>query len=1217
MTAYRWGTAAVIAVLVVLVASTFGLIALAPHDGASRSAGQPSVSLQLTVMSGPTCTVTVSAENVQNNAIQSAINTYASTPGATICVGPGTYPEQLRIDNTTDLTLWGSGNGSTFLAPSSVAVNEHDLDSGLPTSALIGADNDAGLTVGNLSVVGSPTSAADVAGCDGYVGIYFADSSGTIVNDSVSGINQNDGCQSQNAVVVNNGYFLTNTAVAQSVAITNNTVTGYGKNGITCNDPGITCSVTGNTVSTTPMVAGYAATNGIQFYGANGAILNNTVSGNNYLPAWCGAGNYFFSGAGPCAGNALAEATGILLYAPGNGVNVSWNHLAGNQIAVADVGGPVSAWYNTVTSAGFYGVVLDFNATLGWLGSPLYSSGPYEGTVGDNTVQNTNVGVLVYDDNASLLGNQISDVNVSVEAATDLPVDYQIDLTGNVADSNVSGALLGDISSYQAGVNAFAFGQYTLDDNTFVNASVGSAGAPNGVLVYGQSATLSGNTVTGFDTGLTAILSPTGVASVTGNVLTAPAAPPAGDGAGAYLFADTASVSDNQISGWSWMNGPGWWPNSQTPGLFAQCLSTCDLTGNTLTNNAIGIAVISYLYGPSPAPAWPYAAAPSQGPITVSDNTVSDSGAFGIAVELNQGIDLITSQPAASQQPSVTVSGNTVDNTLTGAVGLMVDQGVYTIDDNVFLGTTLTGSSGASQPTGLGSIGTASIQVLNAYDYETYATLQGNEFLATTLPLAVLNDTSEAPGAFASAQFGELVNFTESGLPAGTTWYLNLSGAPNVALTAPAFEMDLQNGSYGYNAADDNPIYTASSPVSSVDVAGAGLLVSVPFVLETYAATFTESGLAPSTSWSVTIGATTLSSTSDQITFDLVNGSYSYSVANLAGYMITGSNTGSFLITGTGVSESVTFTVVTYTVAFQESGLAPGTSWGVTVDAQSATSTSTYDDFQLANGTYGYTLAAVPGYTTSSYTGSVTVNGGPQTVAVTFSVFTYTVTFKESGLATGTSWSVTTDSSTQSSTGTKITYALGNGSYGYTVGVVPGYARIGTGTVDVAGSAVTVQVTFVPSVYVVTFVEKGLPHATPWSVTLGSDTQTATVAKIKFTVANGSYAFTIGGVAGWHLVTAAYSGSVSVNGGPVKIIDKFAKTTYKLTFVESGLAPGTSWQVKVGAQTVASTTNKIFAWFANGTYNFRVLTVNGYTATPSSGSITVASGPKTTNIVFS
>ena len=142
------------------------------------------------------------------------------------------------------------------------------------------------------------SAAASVEGnCnDQFYGVYFGDSSATLNASTVSGINSNGGCQGQNAVDANTGWFQTETVTLQNVQVINNTVTGFGKNGITCDDVGLTCDVHGNTVTTNAMALGYAATNGIQFWGATGTVRSNTVDGDNYLPGSCLDQNYFSTG---------------------------------------------------------------------------------------------------------------------------------------------------------------------------------------------------------------------------------------------------------------------------------------------------------------------------------------------------------------------------------------------------------------------------------------------------------------------------------------------------------------------------------------------------------------------------------------------------------------------------------------------------------------------------------------------------------------------------------------------------------------------------------------------------------------------------------------------------------------------------------------------------------------------------------------------------------
>ncbi|HEV8049623.1 MAG TPA: thermopsin family protease [Thermoplasmata archaeon] len=71
------------------------------------------------------------------------------------------------------------------------------------------------------------------------------------------------------------------------------------------------------------------------------------------------------------------------------------------------------------------------------------------------------------------------------------------------------------------------------------------------------------------------------------------------------------------------------------------------------------------------------------------------------------------------------------------------------------------------------------------------------------------------------------------------------------------------------------------------------------------------------------------------------------------------------------------------------------------------------------------------------------------------------VTFTETGLPPTTPWSVDLNGTVTSGSGPSITFFDPNGSYGYTIGSVPGYTpTVGSGTVAVHGAPVSVSVTF-------------------------------------------------------------------------------------------------------------------------------------------------------------
>jgi len=156
-----------------------------------------------------------------------------------------------------------------------------------------------------------------------------------------------------------------------------------------------------------------------------------------------------------------------------------------------------------------------------------------------------------------------------------------------------------------------------------------------------------------------------------------------------------------------------------------------------------------------------------------------------------------------------------------------------------------------------------------------------------------------------------------------------------------------------------------------------------------------------------------------------------------------------------------------YTVTFTESGLPTGTQWSVTLNGTTKTSTNQSLVFNEPAGTYSYTVIPPTGYLASPSKGSVTVSTSNVTVAIAFSQKTYSVTFTESGLPTGTQWSVTLNGTTKSSTNT-ITFTVPNGEYNYSVASpipVNGVEYVATepsGTVTVNNANVTVVVHYLP-----------------------------------------------------------------------------------------------------------------------------------------------------------
>ena len=137
------------------------------------------------------------------------------------------------------------------------------------------------------------------------------------------------------------------------------------------------------------------------------------------------------------------------------------------------------------------------------------------------------------------------------------------------------------------------------------------------------------------------------------------------------------------------------------------------------------------------------------------------------------------------------------------------------------------------------------------------------------------------------------ISFVETGLSAGVPWTVTFGNITKSSLSSIYFEA--VNGTYSFAI---TPIsgYTTEAYDGTIVVDGSSFTETVTWKVVTYPVTIVETGLPDGATWSVTLTTTTaggqqsvvfLTSTSDSITFNVTNGSYSYVVNLPKGYQVT------------------------------------------------------------------------------------------------------------------------------------------------------------------------------------------------------------------------------------------------------------------------------------------------------------------------------------------
>jgi hypothetical protein len=292
----------------------------------------------------------------------------------------------------------------------------------------------------------------------------------------------------------------------------------------------------------------------------------------------------------------------------------------------------------------------------------------------------------------------------------------------------------------------------------------------------------------------------------------------------------------------------------------------------------------------------------------------------------------------------------------------------------------------------------------------------------------------------------QTLTFTESGLPAGTSWSVMLTaGSQSATSTGTSIAFSLAPGAYSYQIGMVAG-YAASPASGSALLANASGRVTISFSARpgpVFPVQVVEGGLVWGTPYTVVINDYgSVREINGLANFELPNGSYTYFVLYIGPYAQSSNVTGTLVIDGAqpyliNLFFTGTFGVCgcepTYPVTIQLNGTPAGTAWtgylsgydGLTY-ANSTTAGSAA--FWEQNGTTSYLVSAGLAYQSAS--GTVTVNGTAvtQTVSV-LPLPSVAVTFLETGLPQGTTWSVSLNGVNSSSSASSITFTAPNGTY--------------------------------------------------------------------------------------------------------------------------------------------------------------------------------------------
>jgi hypothetical protein len=235
------------------------------------------------------------------------------------------------------------------------------------------------------------------------------------------------------------------------------------------------------------------------------------------------------------------------------------------------------------------------------------------------------------------------------------------------------------------------------------------------------------------------------------------------------------------------------------------------------------------------------------------------------------------------------------------------------------------------------------------------------------------------------------------------------------------------------------------------------------------------------------------------------------------------------------------------------------------------------------------------------------------------------VTFEETGLPSGTAWSVSLRGYDQYASGTTDTFYEIPGTWSVQVNNVTGYQLITPGqgawwqnTLVVGDGSVLLPVLYTalhPTApyYPVTFQEVGLPTGTLWSLTVRNASATATApSSIVLLEQAGAYGFHTGAAGGYVLGSPLY---FTLGNGPMTVVVDYVPQN-RVIWNETGLGPGLSWSVVLDGVGITGSGGWVNANLTNGTYDYVIPGVQDYVPVPHQGMVVLTGAGAVIDVRF-
>ena len=361
-----------------------------------------------------------------------------------------------------------------------------------------------------------------------------------------------------------------------------------------------------------------------------------------------------------------------------------------------------------------------------------------------------------------------------------------------------------------------------------------------------------------------------------------------------------------------------------------------------------------------------------------------------------------------------------------------------------------------------------------------------------------------------SVTFKKLYSVVLNSIEMPLNSYLNMSiGNIQFNTSLDRYTIHLVNGTYEYSASTSKGLFITPNN-GTIVIDGHNRTINLTWSKLTYSVSINEFGLPAGTPWSVYISGIKYSTDSSEISINLSNGSYAFSLGYVPGYFVSHYSS-ELNVSGSSVNVPLNFQQTKFNLSFEILNYSGKFPLILRIGPTSIYENTSNFSEMLPNGSYSYTIV-FPGNIWKNISGIASISDSNLNIILNAKEQFYSLSVQETGLPEGSEWGFNVSGVSVSGNLSTLSEMVTNGTYTLYPMVIGGYEPIIPAAITIDGSNESLIVKYIPLpvLYNVTFISIGLPPGLALQITVGKVTLTSSgISPAEFSLANGTYNVTV------------------------------------------------------------------------------------------------------------